>query len=443
MARSLLALFAFFSALLFSSTTPAADSGDSDLAPGTVTVSQFPAPEQEYIEFADEFDARLETYWKESSEFYQERGDKITREEAEKFEAEHDPSPEFLPKLLVFERKYAGQDVGLDALQEVASYAARGGDEESAAYQARREVLTRLPAYKNNELASLVVRRLRHGEYDPQVIATLRQLANDPEANPLVRATAQLTFADKLLSLRGARTSLANLIASIDAGMPTRNAEDVERYRRYIDSLPPADELNAGADEAIAQLEALAASDDALREPAYRTTDPTNHLVRIDTDKSKAGKPLATLAAALLFKERHLRVGQTAPEIDVTLIDGKPWSLAEQRGRVAVVQFSFTGCGPCEAMYPGLHKLQEEFGDKVSILTIMRDPTPDTALAKTAEGIFTWPITCDGPDFPLTTQWAVDGFPEVYVINSEGQITAIGPREEQLHWRVEKLLKEN
>jgi thiol-disulfide isomerase/thioredoxin len=443
MARLALALFAFFTALFLSSTACTADSGDSEIEVGTVTVSQFPAAEQQYIDLADAFHKRLEVYWKLSNEFYKERGDKIPREESEKFQAEHDPSPEFLPQFLAFEREHAGQDVGLDALNEVASYAARGGDTKSAAYRARRELLARLPEYRDREMTTMLLRRLTSGPYDPQITTTLRTLANDPEANSVVRATAQLTLADKVLSLRAARAAVDKEIAAIEAGMPTVTADQLAYYREYVASLPPADELEAGATEAITMLETLAASDDSLRQPEYRTIDPTNHLIRIDTEKSKTGKPFATLAAALLFKDRHLRVGQTAPDVDFTLIDGKPWKLADQRGRVVVIQFSFTGCGPCEAMYPGLRKLQEEFGDKVSILTIMRDPTPDTALAKTASGTFTWPITCDGPDFPLTTKWAVDGYPEVYVLNPAGQITAIGSRDEQLHWRVAQLLEEN
>lgn len=328
-------------------------------------------------------------------------------------------------------------------MNEIASYAARGGDEKSAAFKARREFLDRLSAYRDREMTTLLLRRLTSGPYDPQVVATLRTLANDPKANPAVRASAQLALADQVLSLRNTRAAVDKEIAAVEAGMPPSFPDQLAYFREYVATLPPADELEAAATEAITMLESLAASDESLRQPEYRTIDPTNHLVRIDAEKSKSGRPFAKLAAALLFKERNLRVGQTAPEIEVTLIDGKPWKLADQRGRVVVIQFSFTGCGPCEAMYPGLRKLLEEFGDRVSILTIMRDPTPDTALEKTAKGTFTWPITCDGPDFALTTKWAVDGFPEVYVINPQGEITAVGPRDEQLHWRVAQLLDEN
>lgn len=440
MSRYLLAMFAFFPALFLSSAARTAESGDTEIEVGTVTVSQFPAAEQQYIDLADAFHKRLEAYWKKSNEFYKERGDKITREESEKFQAEHDPSPEFLPQFLAFEREHAGLEVSIDALNEVASYAARGGDTKSAAYRARRELLARLPEYRDREMTTLLLRRLTSGPYDPQVIAALRTFANDPKANPVVRASAQLTLADQVLSLRNTRAAVDKEIAAVEAGMPPSFPDQLAYFREYVATLPPADELEAGATEAITMLESLAASDDTLRQPEYRTIDPTNHLIRIDAEKSKTGKPFATLAAALLFKERHLRVGQTAPEIEVTLIDGNPWKLADQRGRVVVIQFSFTGCGPCEAMYPGLRKLQEEFGDRVSILTIMRDPTPDTAIEKTAKGTFTWPITCDGPDFPLSTKWAVDGFPEVYVLNPEGQIDAVGPRDEQLHWRVKQLL---
>ena len=394
---------------------------------------EFTPAETEYIALADEFKNKLNDFWVQ--------GRKLTdRQQAIDFYTHHDPATEYLPKLLAFEREHAGEDVGLDALSEVVSYAARGGDQESPGFKSRREVLTRLPAYEDRELATIVIVRLTFGRYDPQVIDYLRRLSESPDANPTLRATARLELAEKLLSLRAVRKASVERLEALDEGLPPRDPEQAADYREFLASLPPADELEPRAEEAIAILEALAATGDSFRQPAYRTIDPTNQLVRIDAEKSKTATPLSAKAAALLFEERHLRSGQPAPELELELIDGRPWSLADQRGRVVVIQFSFTGCGPCEEMYPDLRKMAEEFGDQISIVTIMRDETPDHALAAKESGKITWPIACDGMPGEVCTRWAVDGFPEIYVIDRTGRIAANGPRGEQLRWKVGKLV---
>ena len=397
--------------------------------------SAFPPPhyspaEAAFIALDDEYHTRLNEFWRQLDELPEST-------DIDQFCAEHDPKPEYLPKLLAFEREHAGEDVGLDALAEVVSSAVGGGGRDQPEYIARRQVLARLPRYEDRQLAARAVASLVAGDYDPQIVDYLRRLADSPQADRTVRATAQLKLAAELLSLSrqpavappsGSRTS--------PTGMPIRYPTEVEVYKKWLAGLPPADQLAADRDAAIALLESLAA-DSSLREPVYRAVDPTQRLRRIDSERSATSPTFATRAAALLFNERHLSPGQPAPELALTLIDGRPWSLDDERGHFVLIQFSFTGLRPCAEMYPQLRQFQQESGDRLSILTIMRDATPDHALEATHDGTITWNVTSGRK---ICDRWSVNSFPTIYLIDPTGQLLAAAPRGEQLHWQISKLL---
>lgn len=60
-----------------------------------------------------------------------------------------------------------------------------------------------------------------------------------------------------------------------------------------------------------------------------------------------AGALMATPAAA-----RDLKLGQPAPPIELTLVDGRTTTLAEHRGEVVLLNFWATWCVPCRAELP-------------------------------------------------------------------------------------------
>ena len=97
-----------------------------------------------------------------------------------------------------------------------------------------------------------------------------------------------------------------------------------------------------------------------------------------------AAKPAAKADA----KPERLVPGMAAPKLEVkefikgTAIDGfKP-------GQVYVVEFWATWCGPCIRAFPHLSELQEQYGDKVTIIgvNIWERPYDDGTLAKVVAG---------------------------------------------------------
>jgi peroxiredoxin len=387
----------------------------------------------EFISLSNDFYAQLDGFWTKLREY-------TDRDAAIAFDAKHDPGLVFLPKLLEFEQQHTGTDAGLNALAEVASYAARSGDPETYRFTARREALQRMQPYEDRALSVMFVELITSGAYDPQVLDYLRRLGESATANPTLRAAARLEYASKVLSLRASSRQSATRLQDFAAGMSTDYPEQFEDFRAYAKQLPPTVELDARAGEAIAMLEELSDSGDTFQLPAFRAVDPEGRLVRVDAEKENKNPPLSTKAAALLFEERHLRPGQSAPEIALQLINGSDWKLADHRGQVVVIQFSFTGCGPCAAMYPDLVEMEAALGDELSMLTIMRDRTSEHALAAKQDGKITWDVGCDGIPGDICTAWAVDSFPTIYILDRDGKIAAVNLRGKQLRWKVEQLL---
>lgn len=115
-----------------------------------------------------------------------------------------------------------------------------------------------------------------------------------------------------------------------------------------------------------------------------------------------AAKPAAKADA----KPERLVPGMAAPKLEVkefikgTAIDGfKP-------GQVYVVEFWATWCGPCIRAFPHLSELQEQYGDKVTIIgvNIWERPYDDGTLAKVKDTVtkqgdkMAYTVAYDGPD---------------------------------------------
>jgi cytochrome c biogenesis protein CcmG, thiol:disulfide interchange protein DsbE len=66
-----------------------------------------------------------------------------------------------------------------------------------------------------------------------------------------------------------------------------------------------------------------------------------------------------------------------APDFDLRALDGKKFKLSHFRGRPVLINFWATWCTACVAEIPELIALQQELGDRVTILGVVLDGVPD------------------------------------------------------------------
>ena len=115
-----------------------------------------------------------------------------------------------------------------------------------------------------------------------------------------------------------------------------------------------------------------------------------------------------------------------APEIageDVT--SGKPIRLSDYRGKVVLVDFWATWCGPCRAAIPHEIELAKRFqGRPFAILGVSADNDRDTLRDYAVLRKLPWPNVFDGPGGPICRDWAIDSLPTFILVDHEGLIQA-------------------
>ena len=114
-------------------------------------------------------------------------------------------------------------------------------------------------------------------------------------------------------------------------------------------------------------------------------------------------------------------VGTRAPEFQGEVARGTVVSLASLEGKVVVLDFWATWCGPCRAACPAVQALHEQFADRgdVVIVGIHFDNEGDPA-AYMAEHGFTFPVIVDGRAVVRT--YGVKRIPTFVVVDRSGTI---------------------
>jgi thiol-disulfide isomerase/thioredoxin len=360
-------------------------------------------------------------------------------EERDKFYGDSDPAREFVPKLLEFEVQHPGTDIGLMALRRVVLLAGGDGNAESASSAGRREALKRLPRYSDRPILVEILRYLDSGASEPASATTLRALADDQDANVTVREFSRLYLATSAVHELRSYGIMTRRLAKLEAGAKPRVAGEEQYYRDALADFASLARLQSDADAAVVELQKIAASKSELRQPAVRGLDPNWYLIELDDQRTQTMPKLTELAEGEIFQQAHLQVGKPAPELEVELLSGDGWSLASQRGKAVVIQFSFKGCGPCEEMYPDLRELQEMHAERLSIVSIMADEHKVDAEEGVTSGKLTWNVHWDGRRGPVATWWAVTAFPTVYIIDTEGRIAEMGLRGDELRAEIARL----
>jgi thiol-disulfide isomerase/thioredoxin len=141
-------------------------------------------------------------------------------------------------------------------------------------------------------------------------------------------------------------------------------------------------------------------------------------------------------------------LGKPAPAMVGVDLDGRPMTLDDFRGKVVMVSFWATWCGPCMQMIPHERALLERFRDRpFAIVGVNGDRDPETmtkALAKVEK--IPWRSFRDERvgQGSISEEWKVAGWPTLYLIDHRGIIRHrwVGaPDDETLAREIGQLLK--
>lgn len=119
--------------------------------------------------------------------------------------------------------------------------------------------------------------------------------------------------------------------------------------------------------------------------------------------------------------------GDVAPAFALKDPSGKEVTLASLKGRVVLLDFWATWCGPCKAAMPSIQKIHEKFADKpVSILGVntWERGKPDGPQKYMESKKFTYGLLMKGDDLAKT--YGISGIPTLVLIGPDGKILHIG-----------------
>jgi thiol-disulfide isomerase/thioredoxin len=172
--------------------------------------------------------------------------------------------------------------------------------------------------------------------------------------------------------------------------------------------------------------------------------------VKVYRDSYPAGGDRAALINALLVKVpgpkeppagSPFQPGGQAPALAYArLSDSRKVSLkSEYAGKIVVLEFWATWCGPCQRAMEAMQKTAAQFAgqsDRIVFLTISIDAADAANAPATIEKVAAhvkrkgWTTTINGWSMPEEQKtWFVESVPYTYIIGADGKIVAVNPRQ--------------
>jgi len=129
----------------------------------------------------------------------------------------------------------------------------------------------------------------------------------------------------------------------------------------------------------------------------------------------------------MLEELRKSMLNEKAPVFALVDLDGKKIDLGELKGKVVVVDFWATWCGPCKASFPGMQKMVSKYKDDANVKFVFIDTWErgDEKQKNASEFIstnkYTFHVLMDNDD-KVVAEFKVEGIPTKFVIDKKGMI---------------------
>jgi len=122
------------------------------------------------------------------------------------------------------------------------------------------------------------------------------------------------------------------------------------------------------------------------------------------------------------ISQPELARARMAPAFAITTVDGQRISLDDLKGKVVLLDFWATWCGPCREALPHMHAIAKNFKDQpLVVLSISLDSNEQTWKDFIAKNEMTWMHYRDGRfTGPIAKMFAVEAIPQTFTIDADG-----------------------
>lgn len=134
---------------------------------------------------------------------------------------------------------------------------------------------------------------------------------------------------------------------------------------------------------------------------------------------------LASLGIACISSAASLASGTPAPRFELGSADGKTIDLASLQGKVVMINFWASWCGPCRKEMPILEQLNKQYRPKgLALVGINVEPDPSAALEWLKATPVSFPILFDSQS-KVSKLYQVAGMPNTVIIDRKGMVRYI------------------
>jgi thiol-disulfide isomerase/thioredoxin len=129
-------------------------------------------------------------------------------------------------------------------------------------------------------------------------------------------------------------------------------------------------------------------------------------------------------------------VGEMAPDFTLKLMQGGDFHLADQKGKIIILDFWATWCGPCMQAMPQVVGVAREFeGQQVELVTVNLEENPER-IGQTLERLKLSPTVALDQDGAVADKYSATSIPQTVIIDRDGKIVRLfvggGPQVDEL-----------
>jgi peroxiredoxin len=135
---------------------------------------------------------------------------------------------------------------------------------------------------------------------------------------------------------------------------------------------------------------------------------------------------LCLLASGLAASAAPLKIGDPTPAFNLQTLDGKTVSIASLKGKVVLLDFWATWCGPCRKALPELKELsQKNTGKPLVVVSVSADQDRKALEEFVRANGMNWLQAWDAKGQVIGGVFGVNSLPSYVVIDAEGRIAYV------------------